>query len=48
MLAYMLGGFAAWLVASTAFGIFVGNIIAAHERAPWVPDIRQPSTRRVA
>jgi hypothetical protein len=48
MLAYLLGGFAAWLVASTALGIVVGKIIAAHERTPWVPDARQRSTRRAA
>jgi hypothetical protein len=47
MMAYMLGGFAAWLVASTALGIIVGKILAAHE-TPWAPDARKPSTRRAA
>jgi hypothetical protein len=48
MLAHLLVGFGAWLGASTVLGIVVGKMIAAHERSPWVPDARQPSTRRAA
>jgi len=41
---------AIWFAASLVLGIFIGRLIAAHERSstPWAPNARKPTSRRTA
>jgi hypothetical protein len=49
MLANVLAALGIWFGASVVLGIFVGRLIAAHERTrPWAQDAEPPSAREAA